>query len=482
MAAGWAGERSDRHGFLRFGGVSGRTGMRHDRVAQLLGAWYEESSKATGHGYADWFVPATTEVVEILLALEDLDAALVSLGAARAHHGYTQIDALTDLAVLADVAPGRLRYRAEMPEASAALIAGFESVDSASFAPAPPIFGREALADAVSSDERHDAARRRAETFAAIVADVSGAEPGAEAPGVAVHVTAAEIELHLPLADQLFWLRGGRFAVLVWRHPGLAQTVVQLERALSARSELEAVDANVWIEVVADAMVDPAAWVDRLAEVAPPKRDARDLRLATLLVDTPRSVEPIEQKPGARLLAGAQDLWKQSASLVAAALTVVVVAAGLARAMGPLESGGNDDTVTFESAAGPVLEEDTSTDSSTTVVTAPVVPVRGEVVEQPPPVPVSPQPVSHVEDAPPAPSNPPAPAPRPQVEPEPQPAPQPEPQPQAEPQPAPPPDPCAGLEKGEAVACERHQEVEPRGQEKHENGSPGREAPGNAKA
>lgn len=416
--AGW--------GFGKSGSGSG-DGRGH-RVLQVLGAWYERSSAATGRGYDAWYDPVAGELIAAVLGHADVDEELVRLGAARAHAGYGRTESLDDLAALGDALPTGVRDAVVVPEAERAFVAGFESVGPGSF-PRARIFGdaddlRTRLADLYG----WESPLTPADTHALLAVSIEGDEP----PGSAVHATGQLVAEHFGTAERVAWLGGGRFAVIVRRHPGLAVGIAAFESALKDHSAVETFETRLGLEALPATRAGLARLVQDLVDGIRPAAQTNGERLALTLVDTPLTIDGADRStPWERRRRRLANAWAGGLSLVIASLAAVLVAVGIAQIVGPAGSRFDATTSTLFGPAIQLVPPEPAP-STPGVALAPLSEARGaaagERIGEPPPPAVAVETVAAVEpvgEAEPAPPLPEA----PQVAPAPEPVPEPEPTP-----------------------------------------------------
>lgn len=427
-------------------GPAGPGEIRGRRTVEVLGAWYERSWIVVGRGYQAWYDPVIEDLIDGVLARADIDEDLVRLGTARAHAGYDRAEGMADLGALAAVLPSGVHDLVDGPEAWAAFCAGFDAVGPESF-PRARLFGdaddlRSRLADVYG----WDTAVSPADTHALLAVAIEGEYPA----GRGVHAVGNLLAEHFGNAERVAWLDAGRFAVIVRRHPGLAVGIAGFEAALAAHVALEGIEVRMGLETLPATRAGLARLVQELVDGVRPRRQANDERLALTLVDTPRFVGgPDPSTPWQRSRRRLAAAWAGGLSLVSASVAVVLVAVGVAQVIGPAA-----DRLGGTTLFGPALEfaPPATGPGTPEVAVAPFSEARGaaagEPVVEPPVEVIAPEPVAAVAPAPPEPALEPPVAAAPQ-----------------EAKPPPPPDPCAGVEGGQAVACERHQEVQPPGRQ-----------------
>lgn len=319
--------------------AASRASGRDERVQRVVGTWYGTSVPARERGYARWTDPSAQRLVRALLSGDSTQSAAFELGAARRTAGFTRAEVTADWIGLQRVLPAGIRRQVDERALHRNLLGGWARPVAAT----DPSERRFATAEAL--DERLAEAYRWAtvqgthpgDGFVLLVADVEVDGGDRAAWGSTVHRLACELSERFDRIERVVELAAGRFGVLVRRHPGLAVTVEALELRIAASVEL-AGTATLWVVPLpreGDAVPGLRARVsDRatplwaLGHLVTGRREV----LAGLMEDSRRWLMPVlTLRRSAAQRAG--DVWNGGLRLVAAAVGVLVMTAGLVQAV-----------------------------------------------------------------------------------------------------------------------------------------------------
>lgn len=315
------------------------------RVPEVLGRWCEGSLDVLGWSFEAWYDGAILGVATTLARGEVDEEAIRLLGAARGARGRTEREALDDIGCALRTTPEIDVTKAAL--ARRAVIEGFRSPG-----PVATWFGdSRALSRHLRRLYAETGGRRPpARSYALVLVDVNLSWLSAADKAAALASTAEQMHVRFPFSELVACLGGPRFGVVVRRHPGLAVGAESLHRALETEALLTGA-TKVLLVALPDAASDVGPFVRELSGAQ------RPLRV--------RAYEPRAAAgggPGAELLRAAvaisavgptrrrrrlASVITEGSGMVAAALAVLVLAAGIGRAVGPVAIGGTPTTQLF---------------------------------------------------------------------------------------------------------------------------------------
>lgn len=356
----------------------------------LVGAWYGEAGQMLGRPYHRWFDPVAEALVDEVLARGDVDDAAVRLGAARAHAGFHFDEVLADWSILFQLLPPAVRDELDEAHLTAALGAGFESVGPESFTRAAYFGGAGELRRRLGHlyRQHREAGLQVADTHALILVHVDADDLAPGEHGSALHSVATVLREHFPFVGAIASLGPTRFAVVAHRHPGLAVSIGTLQTALQSAPALLGTTLSLWLAPLPASAAALPRFVRRLVVNPAPAWAVGHVvdepggdRLSAHFAETPRATTPVSgaslPRPVHRAVAEA---WNGGLSLLTAALAVVLLAAGMVKAVGPDDERSRTET-TFELLAprrAPVEEPpavvEVPVDAGSTAVTGNTVP------------------------------------------------------------------------------------------------------------